>query len=157
MPGRGGVIHTLMLALAAVARGAERARTEIVRAARRTLDSVTRQTLTPALWVIVDDGSTDETPAIVEEYAARFPYIRLVRRSDRGEEIVLAQHVAAFDLGEDDRVVFTNGFGVFVLDGDRPRVLLRDKLIAQVTAGPAATIAPAAAAIDDAKPGWASR
>lgn len=81
----------------------------------------------------------------------------LVRRSDRGEEIVLAQHVAAFDLGEDDRVVFTNGFGVFVLDGDRPRVLLRDKLIAQVTAGPAATIAPAAAAIDDAKPGWASR
>ena len=34
----------------------------------------------PALWVIVDDGSTDETPAILEEYSARLPYLRVVRR-----------------------------------------------------------------------------
>lgn len=81
----------------------------------------------------------------------------LVRRNDRGEEFVLARHVAAFDLGEDDRVVFTNGFGVFVLDGNRPRVLFRDKLIAQVTAGPAATVAPVALPTEDAKPGWAAR
>ena len=67
--------------------------------ARRTLDSVTRQTLTPALWVIVDDGSTDETPAIVEEYAARFPYIRLVRRGDRGDRKVGAGVIEAFNVG----------------------------------------------------------
>ena len=31
---------------------------------RQTLDSVIAQTVRPTLWVIVDDGSTDETPAI---------------------------------------------------------------------------------------------
>ena len=52
--------------------------------ARRTLDSVARQSLPPALWIIVDDGSTDETPVILAEYAARLPYLRVIRRDDRG-------------------------------------------------------------------------
>jgi glycosyltransferase involved in cell wall biosynthesis len=52
--------------------------------ARRTLDSVTRQTIPPAIWVIVDDGSKDETPQILAEYAAKFPFIRIVTRADRG-------------------------------------------------------------------------
>ena len=51
---------------------------------RRTLDSVAAQSVPPALWVVVDDGSTDETPAILEEYARRLPYLRVVRRTDRG-------------------------------------------------------------------------
>ena len=41
--------------------------------ARRRIESVAEQTLPPALWVIVDDGSTDGTAEIVEEYAADFP------------------------------------------------------------------------------------
>src|SRR5207253_10085160 len=32
--------------------------------ARITLESITKQTIPPALWVIVDDGSTDNTPRI---------------------------------------------------------------------------------------------
>lgn len=56
--------------------------------ARRTLESVVNQTLPPARWVIVDDGSTDATPQILQEYAARFDYVDVVRRSDRGERSV---------------------------------------------------------------------
>ena len=37
--------------------------------ARRTLESVARQTIPPALWIIMDDGSQDGTPQILEEYA----------------------------------------------------------------------------------------
>ena len=51
---------------------------------RRTLDSVAAQSVPPALWVVVDDGSNDQTPAILEEYARRLPYLRVVRRTDRG-------------------------------------------------------------------------
>jgi biofilm PGA synthesis N-glycosyltransferase PgaC len=47
-----------------------------------TLESVTRQTALPALWVIVDDGSTDGTTAIVSRYAKRHPFIKLVHHPD---------------------------------------------------------------------------
>lgn len=52
--------------------------------ARRTLDSVVAQTRRPDLWLIVDDGSDDDTPAILAEYAAAHPWIRVLRREDRG-------------------------------------------------------------------------
>ena len=68
---------------------------------RRTLDSVARQTVPPALWVVVDDGSTDETPAILEEYAARLPYLRVVRREDRGRRSVGPGVIEAFYAGLD--------------------------------------------------------
>lgn len=45
-----------------------------------TLDSVVAQTHLPVRWVIVSDGSTDETDAIVRRYAESHPFIRLVRR-----------------------------------------------------------------------------
>jgi len=34
-----------------------------------TLDSVVAQTVRPARWIIVDDGSQDETPTILKRYA----------------------------------------------------------------------------------------
>ena len=34
---------------------------------RRTLESVINQSRKPDLWVIVDDGSSDSTPQILEE------------------------------------------------------------------------------------------
>jgi poly-beta-1,6-N-acetyl-D-glucosamine synthase len=66
---------------------------------RRTLDSVAAQSVRPALWVVVDDGSTDETPAILEDYARRLPYLRVVRRTDRGRREVGPGVVAAFYAG----------------------------------------------------------
>ena len=48
-----------------------------------TLRSVIAQTHRPLRWVIVDDGSTDETAAIVERYTSEHPWIELVRRPRR--------------------------------------------------------------------------
>ncbi len=69
------------------------------RFARRTLEAVTGQTIPPALWVIVDDGSKDQTPAIIEEYARRFEYIRLIRRPDRGDRVLGSGVIDAFYTG----------------------------------------------------------
>ena len=69
--------------------------------ARRTLDSVTGQTEPPTLWVIVDDGSKDDTPKILDEYAARFSFIRVVRRADRGDRKVGGGVIEAFYAGFD--------------------------------------------------------
>ncbi|HEV2397908.1 MAG TPA: glycosyltransferase family A protein [Candidatus Sulfotelmatobacter sp.] len=49
-----------------------------------TVRSVTTQTILPTEWIIVDDGSTDHTVEIVEEYAEKCEWIRLVRRPNRG-------------------------------------------------------------------------
>ncbi len=69
--------------------------------ARRSLDSVVAQTVPPALWVIVDDGSKDETPAILAEYAAKVPWIKVVRREDRGKRAVGPGVIDAFYAGLD--------------------------------------------------------
>lgn len=67
--------------------------------ARRTFESIARQTLPPALWIVVDDGSSDDTPAIVEEFAARLPYVRLIRRENRGHRKVGGGVIEAFNTG----------------------------------------------------------
>lgn len=66
---------------------------------RQTLDSVLAQTLPPTKWVIVDDGSTDETPAILAEYAREHPLIEVVTRADRGHRAVGPGVVDAFYAG----------------------------------------------------------
>lgn len=49
-----------------------------------TLECVLRQTVRPAEWVIVDDGSSDRTGAILDRYAAQHSWIRVVHRANRG-------------------------------------------------------------------------
>ena len=48
-----------------------------------TLRSVVAQTLPPAKWVIVNDGSTDGTAQIVERYASVHPWIELLQMPER--------------------------------------------------------------------------
>jgi cellulose synthase/poly-beta-1,6-N-acetylglucosamine synthase-like glycosyltransferase len=50
----------------------------------RTIECVRAQTRPPDRWVVVDDGSRDRTPDILAQAAAEIPYLRVVRRSDRG-------------------------------------------------------------------------
>jgi biofilm PGA synthesis N-glycosyltransferase PgaC len=61
-----------------------------------TLETVAAQTIPPALWVVVDDGSTDATPAILEEAARQHAFLRVVRRDDRGARLVGPGVIDAF-------------------------------------------------------------
>jgi poly-beta-1,6-N-acetyl-D-glucosamine synthase len=62
------------------------------------LDSVVRQTYLPQKWVIVSDGSTDETEQIVERYLSEYDWIELVRLPPRKERH-FAGKVNAFNEG----------------------------------------------------------
>jgi glycosyltransferase involved in cell wall biosynthesis len=44
-----------------------------------TLRSVAAQTILPKAWIIVSDGSTDRTEEIARTYAARLPFIQVIR------------------------------------------------------------------------------
>src|SRR5260370_1158625 len=50
-----------------------------------TLKSVVAQTVKPLKWIIVNDGSTDNTGEIVSRYAALYPWIDLVEMPKRTE------------------------------------------------------------------------
>lgn len=63
-----------------------------------TLKSVVAQTVLPLKWVIVSDGSTDDTDAIVNRYVDCHPWIELVRMPKR-QERNFAGKVYAFDAG----------------------------------------------------------
>lgn len=68
---------------------------------RQTLDTVIAQSIRPAKWVIVDDGSTDATPAILADYAAHHDWIEIVTRKDRGRRSVGPGVIEAFYSGYD--------------------------------------------------------
>jgi glycosyltransferase involved in cell wall biosynthesis len=66
---------------------------------RQTLDSVIAQSVRPAKWIIVDDGSTDRTPEILAEYKDRHDWIEVVTRADRGRRAVGPGVIEAFYAG----------------------------------------------------------
>ncbi|PYK60252.1 MAG: glycosyl transferase [Verrucomicrobia bacterium] len=64
----------------------------------KTLGSVVSQTVMPEQWVIVDDASTDSTAQLVENYIRDYPWIELVRRTQRSERS-FSRKVDAFNAG----------------------------------------------------------
>ncbi|HTA29517.1 MAG TPA: glycosyltransferase family 2 protein [Candidatus Cybelea sp.] len=50
-----------------------------------TIRSVVAQTALPARWIIVSDGSTDQTDSIVQKYAAQYDWIQLLRMPEHRE------------------------------------------------------------------------
>jgi poly-beta-1,6-N-acetyl-D-glucosamine synthase len=49
-----------------------------------SIKSVASQTVRPVEWVIVNDGSKDRTPQIIDDAAMEYPWIRGIHRDDRG-------------------------------------------------------------------------
>jgi poly-beta-1,6-N-acetyl-D-glucosamine synthase len=64
-----------------------------------TLRSMTRQTLKPVSWVIVDDGSTDETREIVNRYAEQYSFIHVVQHRGSGVRAPGSAVIRAFNCG----------------------------------------------------------
>ncbi|APX14337.1 glycosyltransferase family 2 protein [Tateyamaria omphalii] len=64
----------------------------------KTLISIRNQTVPPAQWIIVDDGSTDNSVDIIEKYLPSMPYIKVVNRP-KGERRVGGGVIEAFNTG----------------------------------------------------------
>jgi biofilm PGA synthesis N-glycosyltransferase PgaC len=70
-----------------------------------TIDSVARQSIRPAEWIIVSDESTDHTDEIIKEYASKLDFIRFLRLTSRPER----------NFGS---VVFATNAGIAALSAD---------------------------------------
>ena len=66
---------------------------------KETLVSVCAQSILPDKWIIVDDGSTDLTPSILQEYANKYDFIDVVTRENRGHRKVGGGVIDAFYSG----------------------------------------------------------
>lgn len=55
------------------------------------------QSVQPLEWLFVDDGSRDDTRAIIESYAAQHSWIRVISRDDRGFRQLGTGVIVAFD------------------------------------------------------------
>jgi poly-beta-1,6-N-acetyl-D-glucosamine synthase len=53
----------------------------------KTIAAVLAQTVRPLEWVVVDDGSTDGTGAILDRYASQNVWMHIVHRRDRGRRV----------------------------------------------------------------------
>ena len=76
----------------------------------KTIQSMIGQSLTPRKWIIVDDGSRDETPKIVARYAAQYPWITIFPLARDGERkpgsAVISAFMAGFELVKNDHFDF---------------------------------------------------
>ena len=67
----------------------------------RTIEAIARQTLLPKRLVIVNDGSTDRTAEIVEQYAQKYEWLQLVNHAKKEGHAAGAKVVRAFYVGYD--------------------------------------------------------
>ena len=50
----------------------------------KTIESMAQQTILPRKWIIVDDGSIDRTPQIIDSASQKYPWVHIIHRSNRG-------------------------------------------------------------------------
>ncbi len=67
----------------------------------KTLDSLVAQTVLPTRLVVVNDHSTDDTPLIVQQYAAKHSFITLVNTNSSEDHLPGSKVINAFHQGLD--------------------------------------------------------
>lgn len=72
---------------------------------RKCLDSIVNQTYKDLQVVIVDDGSTDSSPAICDEYSERYKFLEVYRQFNEG---VAAARNALLDHANGDYIIFVD-------------------------------------------------
>lgn len=81
-----------------------------------TLDSIVQQTVLPYQVIIVNDNSTDGTQEIVEQYVAKYPFIKIRNILSKSEHQPGSKVVQAFLKGYE---IADINFDIIVkLDGD---------------------------------------
>ncbi len=83
----------------------------------QTIDAVAGQTVKPVEWIIVNDGSKDNTGEIAREADRKFRWIRALDRTDRGFRRPGGGVVDTFQVGYDARTVHDFDY-IVKLDGD---------------------------------------
>lgn len=66
---------------------------------RHTLDSMVAQTTKPVRWIIVDDGSTDGTSLLLDQYAQQHEFIHVIHRQPGAAREPGSPVVRAFNCG----------------------------------------------------------
>jgi poly-beta-1,6-N-acetyl-D-glucosamine synthase len=69
-----------------------------------TIGAVAAQTRPPDLWLVVDDGSTDETPEILARHAAELPFMKVIQAPTveleaNHDRLTVAAEARAFNAG----------------------------------------------------------
>jgi glycosyltransferase involved in cell wall biosynthesis len=83
----------------------------------RTIRSVAEQSVRPTEWIIVNDGSTDQTADIIDRYSHEYHWIRAIHRTNRGFRKSGGGVIEAFNEGL--KVVKSNDWDFIIkLDGD---------------------------------------
>lgn len=82
-----------------------------------TIDAIVSQKLRPVEWILVDDGSKDDTYAIARRASEAHPWIRVIKRKDRGVRAVGPGVVEAFYFGY-ERIATCDYDYICKMDGD---------------------------------------
>lgn len=83
----------------------------------RTIEGVLEQTVLPSKWIIVDDGSEDDTAKVIKQYAKEYKWIQYIYRTKESSQSYYSSNVYAIMTGYEQVETINYDF-LAVLDAD---------------------------------------